>query len=377
MRILYFGVDGTNRGRRPLEVRVAETLANRGHDVHLVVPREPEWGPNEEQPDGLDWFVQPLREAENDPRRAAELAHASPHRDPDLVYGAGAQAAHLLAEYDEDTPKVCQLLDVPLWRIQYEGTEWDQQWRQWAEPLMTVDHLVLNHQQAVEDWTTLLNWYGHDEAEAPTTSVVYYGCDTNLIEDIPSPTLPPWSDIDWTGPVVGVLSRLTPYKGIGTAIRAISLLPEDEQPLLAILGNGRDMMRLANLSYMSGVTAIVEGDIRDEEKPGLFKALDAYVYPDYNPHVSGLTPIEATYAGTPTIVSSMPVNEQRYKGISSARYADPHDTREWAKKLRATLSMVEMRDDVVPKDDRQWVRTNRSVESHAAGLEKVFEEEAG
>lgn len=375
MNILYFSLDATTRGRRCLEVRVAEDLVNRGHTVHLVTPREPRWGPEEEPPDDLHVTVQPLREAEADPGRAADIIQDLDVPDVDVVFSAGAQGAFFLNHYP-DTPTVCQLLDVPLWRIQYQGSEWEQKWRTWADSLFEADHVVLNHEKGVADWVTLCEWFDL-HGVGPEWHVVYYGCDTDLIDEVPPAERPLHEDVEWTGPIVGVLSRLAPYKGIDTAIRAISLLPEDEQPLLFIMGNGRDRIRLANLAYMAGVSVLFENDVTDREKVAYIKLLDAYVYPDYNPHVSGLTPIEAAYAGTHPIVSDLPINKQRMAGIENKLLTRTHDTRAWADRFRMVSETHAEGGLSVSEKDRDWVRENRSVRSHADGLEDVFEDATG
>jgi len=131
----------------------------------------------------------------------------------------------------------------------------------------------------------------------PIQTIVYSGID---LEDFPAvePAPEPWS---WRLLYVG---RLDPRKGIETAVRALTLLPD---ATLDIVGRGDEAYRrqLEHLAGRLGVADRLRFDVVERrELQDRYAAADAVVFPNVWDEPFGLVPIEAMASGTPVVATA-------------------------------------------------------------------------
>ncbi|HEY2521571.1 MAG TPA: MSMEG_0565 family glycosyltransferase [Streptosporangiaceae bacterium] len=127
------------------------------------------------------------------------------------------------------------------------------------------------------------------------------------------------------GPLVLSVGGIEPRKGTGTLVRALARLrqatpPATAPPVLAVIGGHsfqdhrwyRDQV-LAELPSLGlsagpgpGRDVIELGTVPDEEIPAWYRAADVLAFPSVKEGF-GLAPLEAMAAGTPVIVSDLPV----------------------------------------------------------------------
>lgn len=101
-------------------------------------------------------------------------------------------------------------------------------------------------------------------------------------------------------PYLLTVGRLTPYKGIDHAIRALAALPDYE---LRVAGSGPAREQLQRVADETGVTDRVEflGYVPDERLPSLYAGATAHL--SLSTHEAfGLTVAESIVAGTPVVV---------------------------------------------------------------------------
>jgi phosphatidylinositol alpha-1,6-mannosyltransferase len=110
------------------------------------------------------------------------------------------------------------------------------------------------------------------------------------------------------GPLLLTVARLTPHKGIDTALRALALLA-GEHPALryAVAGDGNDGPRLRALAAELGVADRVHwlGPVGDDVLPSLYRAATAYLGLSRREGVDvegfGISLVEASGCGVPVV----------------------------------------------------------------------------
>ena len=103
--------------------------------------------------------------------------------------------------------------------------------------------------------------------------------------------------------VILFVGRLIPKKGVHTLIRACSLLPQDIDYQLVIVGHGTFRPELEGLARTSGIAerARFVGFVQPEELPKWYLAADVFVLP--SSETWGVVAIEALACGLPVILS--------------------------------------------------------------------------
>jgi glycosyltransferase involved in cell wall biosynthesis len=208
----------------------------------------------------------------------------------------------------------------------------------------------------------------------PTTRVVYYGIDTETADAAQPIEL--IRDKTGTRKVAVSCSRLVPYKGYEWALSALSLVPTDKRPGYIIIGDGEDLMRIGLLGQLTGAAPYFAGPVSDEEKFGIIKSADFGLYLAHNPNIPSQFPLESMYCGKPCIVHDVPINRERFG--DHALYTNAFDTQETATVIREAN---QDRWDLLKPERRaasaEWIRQNRSFQSHANGILQVLREVAG
>lgn len=99
---------------------------------------------------------------------------------------------------------------------------------------------------------------------------------------------------------VGTVARLSPEKGVGVLIDAVSALPDSH---LTIIGRGKEeealRARIARLNCGDRVTILAQSD----DLPAFYESLDVFVLPSRDHDPFGLVAAEAMASGTATIVT--------------------------------------------------------------------------
>lgn len=363
MDILYVGMDNSPYAGRSHEVKVAEELARRGHNVHLVVERQPTWTTASPKPENMKVTIAPV----NDASKAISIAKDLPTCD--VGFGSSVSSAPLLAAWKTRTkrPVVTQVLDVPVWRLSWgQRAPWYDQWAPWHRALYEMDRLIVNTKQTEGDIKTTRELYQESRPTPPMT-VVYYGIDVEEADRAKAQKRP-----EGGYPMAVGVSRLVPYKGFDLAIASLSTLKE--KIAYYIVGDGEDLARLAHMDQMLFGGCTFTGGISDKSKFEVIKSSDFGLFLAYNPHIPAQFPMESAYCGKPCIVADTPVNRERFLDCG-VRYVNPANTQEVANALREWREALPTGIKLAtgPDEWREWIRENRSFQSHAAGVLQVLE----
>ena len=104
------------------------------------------------------------------------------------------------------------------------------------------------------------------------------------------------------------VGRIEPLKGLDILLRAVSLLREEEENHLLIIGgsleNDPELLRLKSLATELDISDIVTftGAVSQERLPAYYSAADIFVLPSWYESF-GLAALEAMSCGTPVVVS--------------------------------------------------------------------------
>jgi glycosyltransferase involved in cell wall biosynthesis len=125
--------------------------------------------------------------------------------------------------------------------------------------------------------------------DLPRTAVAHPGVDEELFAPAPE------HEWEWRLLYVG---RIDPRKGVGTAIEALSRMPE---ATLRVLGAGDE----DHLSELRGMSAgrVDFGELRREQLPAAYAEADVLVFPVKWEEPWGIVPLEAMAVGTPVVAT--------------------------------------------------------------------------
>jgi glycosyltransferase involved in cell wall biosynthesis len=109
-----------------------------------------------------------------------------------------------------------------------------------------------------------------------------------------------------TGPLVGVFSRLAPWKGQDVLIEALGRVPDVRAIIVgsAMFGETDFEARLQAQVERLGLGDRIRFLGRREDVAPLMQAVDAVIHPSVDPEPFGLTLVEAMALGTPVIASA-------------------------------------------------------------------------
>lgn len=368
MKILYCGFDFATYSDVSHECRVARHLAEQGHDVELVVNRNPGW--DRPIPAQLHQQVQPLDHW----LARQQYGHAATFPDADVAFASSASGAPFLVEWKKRTgrPVVAQVLDLPLWRLVHgPKAPWFDQWKPWFDALMRMDDIVVNTRQTAHDLLAAAKLYGHDPDRIPRITVVYYGIDTATADVAPPVSL---EGVRKGAKVAVGCSRLVPYKGYEHAISALSLIPAETRPEYAIIGEGEDMARIVQFGQHCDVRPLFAGGVNDQLKFGIVKASDFGLALAFNRNIPFQFPLEAVYCERPCVVADTPINRERFLDHGVV-YVNPFDTHAVADAVRDLV--IDGSAHRPTPADLTWIMENRSFASHAREILVVLRHSAG
>ncbi len=143
-----------------------------------------------------------------------------------------------------------------------------------------------------------------------------------------------------TGPLIGVFSRLAPWKGQHVVLRALAKLPELRCIIAGSPLFGEDVYaeHLRQLARDLGVSERVAFLGQRNDIPLLMQAVDIVVHPSIDPEPFGLTLVEAMRAGTPVIATSAGASSEILEGGEAGRLVPPDDAGALAAAITASLA---------------------------------------
>lgn len=351
-------MDATNYKSRSHEIRSADTLAEKGHDVVVCSERTPHYGAGE-KPATMRNITVPLNEG-----YVSTSFFRAMGLDPDVVFCTSISGAGLARRLRDDfkVPVVVQVLDVPVWRLAHE--QWREQWKGWVENLVLGSDLVIANTEETRGNIRAISGLPEEKVRR-----VYYGIDTVMADSIPE------QEEEYQACFV---SRLVFYKGVDLALYALSLLdstsvPSNKPLRFVVVGGGDEAPRLIQTGQFTFPRVQFTGPISDREKWIQIKQSKFGIYPDYNRFITGQFPLEAVYAGKPCIAHDMPINHERL--TDHLVYCNVFNTRELADKIQYVMDNLDAEKKKIAHV-KEWIRENRSFRSHAEGVLKVLEEVA-
>jgi glycosyltransferase involved in cell wall biosynthesis len=144
--------------------------------------------------------------------------------------------------------------------------------------------------------------------------------------------------------LVLTVGGIEPRKGSDHLVRAMALLRDrlEPSPVLAVIGGHsfqdhrayRDgvLASLPGLGLELGRDVVLLGTLPDEEIPGWYHAADAFAFPSVNEGF-GLVVLEALAAGTPAVVTDLPVFREYLTEGHDALVVEPGDDEGLAEQL--------------------------------------------
>jgi glycosyltransferase involved in cell wall biosynthesis len=182
--------------------------------------------------------------------------------------------------------------------------------------------------------TDSLRRFTIEEVGVPATKVetIHYGLD-----ELPEA----WGEnprdgVPANARILLAVSRLTPQKGIDTAIRALPSLPDDA--LLVVLGEGPDRARLERLARELGVERRVLLAGRLPDVAAWLRRATVFVHPA-RWEGFGLAVLEAMLAGLPVVATSVSSLPELVADGETGFLVPPDDPRALADALRLALEL--------------------------------------
>jgi glycosyltransferase involved in cell wall biosynthesis len=105
-----------------------------------------------------------------------------------------------------------------------------------------------------------------------------------------------------TAPLLLFVGRLQPWKGVETAIRALTQI---DDAILLIAGDGEDRPRLSALAYELGLVNRVRflGNVPRQQLPTFYASVDLLVATSHASETFGIGPVEAQACGLPVVAT--------------------------------------------------------------------------
>lgn len=143
-----------------------------------------------------------------------------------------------------------------------------------------------------------------------------------------------------SGPLVGVFSRLAPWKGQDVVIEALALVPGLRCVVVgsALFGEDAYAARLRELAAARGLTDRVLFLGQRDDVPRLMQAVDAVVHPSVDPEPFGRTLVEAMLAGVPVVATDAGASAEILEGGALGTLVPPRRPDRIAAALTAILA---------------------------------------
>ncbi len=145
------------------------------------------------------------------------------------------------------------------------------------------------------------------------------------------------------GPLVGVFSRLAPWKGQHVLLEALATLPGVGCIIVgdALFGEQAYAAGLKQMVLERGLADRVRFLGHRGDVPKLMKAVDAMVHPSIDPEPFGRTLVEAMLAGVPVIATNAGAAPDILEGGRAGTLVAPNDHRALASAIASVLARPE------------------------------------
>ncbi|WP_035723031.1 glycosyltransferase family 4 protein [Bradyrhizobium sp. ARR65] len=142
------------------------------------------------------------------------------------------------------------------------------------------------------------------------------------------------------GPLVGVFSRLAPWKGQHVLIEALATLPNVGCIVVgdALFGEQAYAAELKQMVLERGLADRVRFLGHRRDVPTLMKSVDAMVHPSIDPEPFGRTLVEAMLAGVPVIATDAGAAPDILDGGRAGTLVPPNDSQALAKAIASVLA---------------------------------------
>jgi glycosyltransferase involved in cell wall biosynthesis len=172
-------------------------------------------------------------------------------------------------------------------------------------------------------------------------------------------------------PVVLLVGRIVPHKGVEHFIEAARFIPEAQ---FLIAGGGSLVEPMERLAASMGVSDRVRflGRVSDEKLPEVYAACDVFVLPSVSRlEAFGIVALEAMATGKAVIVADIPGVREIIEDGRNGLLADPVNPRDLADKIRRLLADPEARRTMGTRA-REKVLESFSIERVTDRIETVY-----
>ena len=178
------------------------------------------------------------------------------------------------------------------------------------------------------------------------------------------------------GDEIAFIGRLVFYKNLNVVLKALSLIPENVNFKLIVVGNGPMRQEWEKLAAKWGVQKKVNflGYVSHEEKLRVLRKISALVLPSFFEGF-GIVILEAWAFKKPVIVADVsPLNEIVEHGRDGF-VADPYNPKEWAKYIKMLLEDRDLARKIGENGYRKLI-DQYTVEKIVSKFEQLYKEVA-
>jgi len=172
-------------------------------------------------------------------------------------------------------------------------------------------------------------------------------------------------------PLVLLVGRIVPHKGIEQFVEAARYVPEGR---FLIAGEGSLLESMKRLAVSMGVSDRVRfvGRVSEARLPEVYAACDVFVLPSVSRlEAFGIVALEAMATGKPVIVADIPGVREMIVDGQEGLLADPVNSMDLAEKIRRLLADPEAR-RAMGQRGREKVLTSFSIERVTDEIEAVY-----
>lgn len=164
------------------------------------------------------------------------------------------------------------------------------------------------------------------------------------------------------GPLVGVFSRIAPWKGQHVVIEALTRLPDIRCIVVgsALFGEDAYAAHLRALAAARGVADRILFLGQRSDVPRLMQAVDAVVHPSVDPEPFGRTLVEAMLAGVPVIATDAGAATEILDGGAAGTLVPP------GRPDRLAAALAALRDDPAALAARTRLARERALSRYGA-----------
>lgn len=349
MNILYIGEETRN-----WVMHLVNELSILGHTITVVVKRYDEYD--------NDNKVKPLKgvkvvEVENDAYFKPDTVSGliDDIEQYDVVYGSHIIACTPVKYIGEryNIPWGIQVLDIPIDLMKKEERR-IRNWKYYFKALENVTTMTFIIPKARDDWNKYTGQYYDD------THIIHYPI--YIPEDYKL------SGIDNDDNYIVSFCRVCDYKNISQATESLAQLNTNTKQVVVGKTNN-DLDRIMNIASKYGVKAVHTEQVTEKEKFDLIKNASVVVYPQRSEYLGGLSPWEAMFIGTPTLVYDYDLLKGLYK--DSAFYANKDKTDSYTHELAYLLTVKKefIKDKLIKASD---YASENNFTNMATKLDKVL-----